>query len=261
MLAQLLEEAGILAYLQSDFSAARPLLEQALKSAYKTRERLLVAHIQHSLSNVLMNLGKFERVASLLAECLVSARAEQDKWLIAMALNNLAEVVRLRGDYDQAEAMFEEGLALLTELDNKAFIPILMDGLGTIAQYKGQFERALELHQTCLQLACEMDHQRVLALALEKLAGVAGSAGRAAQAARLLGAAEQLRESIGVPVETIDRADRDHYVSLARSGLTPDAFGEAWAQGRALPLEQAIAEALDLRSLSWGKTDPSRREC
>jgi hypothetical protein len=106
-----------------------------------------------------------------------------------------------------------------------------------------------------------MDHQRVLALALEKLAGVAAYTGHAVRAARLLGSAEHLREAIGVPIETIDLADRDRYVSLARSALTPDAFGEAWAQGRALPLEQAIAEALSLESLSWGKTDPRCSEC
>ena len=242
--AKVVYSAGILAYLQSDQAAARPLLEEALTLARESGDRRSVAHALHGLSNVAMDEGQYERVSALLNECLSLARQMGDKWLIAMSLNNLAEVARLQGDFEQAVPMFEEGTQLLTELGSKSFMAILMDGLGTIMQYQGHYDRALAIHTQCLTLAHEMDDRRIIALSLEKLAGVAAGTGRAECAARLLGTAEALREAIQVPIESIDRPDYERFVAMARAGLDDESFATAWAKGCAMTMEQAIAYAL-----------------
>ena len=41
-----------------------------------------------------------------------------------------------------------------------------------------------------------------------------------------------------------DRADHDRDVATVRAALGEAAFAAAWAQGRAMTMEQAIAEAL-----------------
>jgi len=243
--AKVVYSAGILAYLQSDQAAARPLLEEALALARESKDRRTIAHALHGLSNVAMNDGQYGRVSALLNECLPLARQMGDKWLIAMSLNNLAEVARLQGDYEQALPMFEEGAQLLAEMGSKSFMAILMDGLGTIMQYQGRYDRALAIHMQCLTLAHEMDDQRIIALSLEKLAGVAAGTGSAERAARLLGAAEALREAIHVPVESIDRPDYERFLSATRVGLDKKSSSAAWAEGRAMTLEQAIACALN----------------
>ena len=43
---------------------------------------------------------------------------------------------------------------------------------------------------------------------------------------------------------SLDRADYDRHVSQARAALGEDAFAAAWAAGRALSTEAAVAEAL-----------------
>jgi len=242
--AKVVYSAGILAYLQSDQAAARPLLEEALTLARESKDRRTIAHALHGLSNVAMDEGQYERVSALLNECLSLARQMGDKWLIAMSLNNLAEVARLQGDYEQALPMFEEGAQLLSGTGSKSFMAILMDGLGTIMQYQGHYDRALAIHTQCLTLAHEMDDRRIIALSLEKLAGVAAGTGRAERAARLLGTAEALREAIQVPIESIDRPDYERFVAMARAGLDDESFATAWAKGRAMTMEQAIAYAL-----------------
>jgi len=243
--AKVVYSAGILAYLQSDQAAARPLLEEALTLARESKDRRTIAHALHGLSNVAMDEGQYERVSALLNECLSLARQMGDKWLIAMSLNNLAEVARLQGDLQQALPMFEEGAQLLAEMGSKSFMAILMDGLGTIMQYQGHYDRALAIHMQCLTLAHEMDDQRIIALSLEKLAGVAAGTGSAERAAWLLGAAEVLREAIHVPIESIDCPDYERFLSATRAGLDEKSLSAAWAQGRAMTLEQAIACALN----------------
>ena len=80
---------------------------------------------------------------------------------------------------------------------------------------------------------------------LEGFAKLAGTAHRPQRAARLFGAAEALRDRIGTPIPSVEHADYDGAVTLARAQLDSGAFNAAWADGRALSWEQAAAYALE----------------
>jgi predicted ATPase/DNA-binding XRE family transcriptional regulator len=242
--AQMLNDAGTLAYLSSDYSAARAFSTRALACAHEAKDRSLIAYALFGLSNVAMNTGDYTSTAMLVRECLTRARALNDPWLVAMTLNNAGEVARLRGDWDRAEEMFREGATLLEQLDEKGFVAILLDGVGTIAQYRGEYARAYTIHTRALALASQVDDRRVIALALEKIAGVASAQNQCTCAARLLGAADALRATIQSPVESIDRADYDRFLAATRAGLDREAFAARWAEGRALTMDEAIAFAL-----------------
>jgi DNA-binding CsgD family transcriptional regulator len=62
-------------------------------------------------------------------------------------------------------------------------------------------------------------------------------------AARLLGAAEALRQRIGAVRFTIYAADYDANVALLRNSLGEAEFDTAWAEGAALSAEEALAYA------------------
>jgi hypothetical protein len=83
---------------------------------------------------------------------------------------------------------------------------------------------------------------------LEGLALVLAEQGQrpagARRAARLLGAAEATRRALGAPRPPIERAEQEATVLAARAALDEAAFATAWAEGEALSLEEAVAEAL-----------------
>jgi hypothetical protein len=90
-----------------------------------------------------------------------------------------------------------------------------------------------------------------MAVALEGLARVAWAQDQHWRAARLGGAAAAQRAAIGAPLPPADRRAHDGLTMAARAALGEEAFAEAWAAGRALPLEQVVAEALaDAESLA-----------
>ncbi|HJZ48754.1 MAG TPA: hypothetical protein VKE41_16365, partial [Roseiflexaceae bacterium] len=74
---------------------------------------------------------------------------------------------------------------------------------------------------------------------------VTGSEGQPAQVVRLFGAATRLRDATGSPPLPDEHIAYDRLLAAAREQLGEDAFAAAWAAGRAMTLEQAIAEALD----------------
>ena len=68
--------------------------------------------------------------------------------------------------------------------------------------------------------------------------------GRGIHAARLLGAATALREALGTPLTLSEQVDVERLVAPARAALGEERWAAAFAEGRALTLVQAVAEAL-----------------
>jgi non-specific serine/threonine protein kinase len=104
-------------------------------------------------------------------------------------------------------------------------------------------------------LGQQVGDKRVIAERLEELGWVACAEAQARSAVRLFGAAEVLRETIGAPMPPANRAAYDRSVATARSFLGGQALADEWQQGRTLPLDEAIAEALALDALSQSAPD------
>ena len=68
------------------------------------------------------------------------------------------------------------------------------------------------------------------------------------RAVRLWGAAVVAREHLGIPLPPVDRAIYDCTMTAVRAELDDTAWQAAWAEGRAMTREQAIAYALALAS-------------
>jgi hypothetical protein len=89
----------------------------------------------------------------------------------------------------------------------------------------------------------ELGEKLGIVQALERLGSVA-AASAPIRAARLLGAATNVRETIGAPLPAYERAEHDAAVDDVRALLDRAVFSAAWAEGRAMTLERAIEYAL-----------------
>jgi len=78
---------------------------------------------------------------------------------------------------------------------------------------------------------------------LECLAGLSADDGRHHEAARLFGAAEAMRQRIGVVRFKIHENGYDASVAALRNAVGDKDFDAAWAEGAALSTEDAIAYA------------------
>jgi non-specific serine/threonine protein kinase len=114
-----------------------------------------------------------------------------------------------------------------------------------VAERRGEYGRAAALLRESLSLSRDIGAQDVVAVGLGDLAAVVVALGQPLRGARLGGTAEALREALGVPLAPAARSDQDQAVRALRSTLGEEAFAAAWAEGRAMPLEEAIALALD----------------
>jgi hypothetical protein len=97
-----------------------------------------------------------------------------------------------------------------------------------------------------------------IASPLTGLAAIAVAHSRAEAAARLLGVAVVLREWSGSKVWPWEQERDDQAVVAARSALGEEGYARAFAEGRKLPLEQAIDEAIRIADVVVGTGIPTK---
>jgi hypothetical protein len=81
---------------------------------------------------------------------------------------------------------------------------------------------------------------------LTKLAELLCEHNNPADVARLIGAADALRERTGRPLTGGPLVSHDRAVAAVEQRLTPETFAAARAEGRAMSLDQAISYALEV---------------
>jgi hypothetical protein len=117
--------------------------------------------------------------------------------------------------------------------------------LGIVTTYKGDdYEEAAGYLEEGFGLIREVGDWEWVAYSLDSFAVVAGAKGQGERAARLWGAAEALRKSIGAPLHPTERPDYDRSVATARAQLNETAWEAAWAEGMAMSAEEAAEYAL-----------------
>jgi tetratricopeptide (TPR) repeat protein len=189
--------------------------------------------------------SEYERATALFEESLALFREVQERVGIAEVLHSLGLVAWRQSDYERAAALFAESLALFRELGDRRGIPWAILDLGWVALQQDADERAAGLFEESMVLFRELGDRHGVAYCLDGWSAVAAARGLAERALRLGGAAESLRAALNTPLSANERIDIEHSVAALRAQLDQATFAAAWAAGRAMTLEQAIAEALD----------------
>ena len=184
------------------------------------------------------------------------ARAGGDPHEGSVFLNNLGVVAALQGDHARAEALFEEALRVARLEGWRSDEAQLLDNLSWRATERGDLRRAAQVAQEALALGQQMRDPGRLGGLVGSAASMAGQVGDHERAARLGGAADALRERAGTAVPSYNRPGHERIVARARAGLGEDAFAAAWAAGRALPWDEAVAEAAAVFAAVAGGPEP-----
>jgi predicted ATPase/DNA-binding SARP family transcriptional activator len=243
-IAHALVTLGYVVRYQDDYPAARALIEESLAIYRGLGDLYGVAHSLGSLGYVLLDQGDFEAARTLLAEGLAIYRELDSKGGIAGSLGALGGVSMKQGAYEAARALLEESLALFHELSNQQGIVHTLGALGHVEREAGEYARCAGCYRESMLLRQSCGDRFAIAQGLEDFAGLAGRLRQWERAVRLLGAAEGVARTLGRSLPVALREEYQRTVDGARSTLGEATFAAAWAAGRALTLEDAIAFAL-----------------
>jgi len=241
--AKVLNGAGLLAYHQLDYAAARVYHGEALAIRRELGDRKGIAVSLNNVGIVALDQGDVGLARSMHEASLAIARELGNRHGIACSLGNLAMVAAERQDFAGARPLAEECLAIQRELGDQAGIAIGLHTLADLEFMQSDFESARAHLRESLTMLRELGHKGRIAYSLEELASVIAALRQPARAARIWGAVERLREAMGAPAAKSDVLSAR--VAAARAALRDDVlFQAAWQQGRTLTLDDAMELAL-----------------
>jgi predicted ATPase/DNA-binding CsgD family transcriptional regulator len=239
---KLLVSAGHLCMLY-DLELAKQLFERGVHISRELGDRIYLAWSFTFMGYTMMR----EKEAALVVaeEGLSLFRELGYKPGIANALNIIGEIANFSGDDQRARRAYEECLVVALETGDKRRIRFMFGNLTFLAQHEGDHQHARELAEKGLQLALEMNNNMDIVEGLADLAGPMGMTGQPEQAARLFGAWEAAMERMGAAPQPADIPELERNIAAVRAQLAPPTFAAAWANGRAMSLEQAVVFALE----------------
>lgn len=256
--ARALQALGAVANYCGEFEAAKQHLTQSLAIYREIADRRMIAILCNSLAMTTREQGEYERSRSLFEESLRFYREIGDRAFARHPLANLGMLETLLGDYASARVYLAESVRSAREVGDPGCAALFLDMQGSLARHEGDLEAACARHTEALRLHHAEGSRGEIARCLAALGCAtfmtgerAAGSGAATEAerkfvrgARLLGAAEALREATGWVIWSYDRPEYERCRAAVRAPRNEAAFAAAWAEGRALSLDEACALAL-----------------
>jgi predicted ATPase/DNA-binding CsgD family transcriptional regulator len=233
------------ALVRGDHAQAKALKAESLSHLPESDEYF----DQESALNILAEFaraeGDFVLARSILEQRLGLVAKQGSNGALLSTLMELGEVAVRLGDEQTAKARYAESLAVALDLGHRVAANAIESELAHVARRLGHHAQARANYASTILAWQQSENPGAVAHQLECFAFIARTQSQAHRAARLLGAAETLREGTSSPMTTSERVEYDREVSFLRAQLAEPAFASAWSKGRAMTTAQAIAEALD----------------
>ncbi|MBI1742495.1 tetratricopeptide repeat protein [Candidatus Acetothermia bacterium] len=242
-MARVLTRLGLGEWWQGHYRQATTLLEESLTIFQKLKDKRSMALSLNILGLVFYSQGDLHRATALFEESLALFQELGETG--SVVLSNLGSLANIQGDYERASKLLEKSIALYRKEGSKLGIAMALPHLGNLAVNLDDLHRALALFKEGLVVSNEISYKPGIISGIKGIATVASRHGNIIRAARLLGAAEALREAIGIVIVPDERIMGEQTLAIGRSALGEETFAKAWAQGLAMTLEQAIAYALE----------------
>jgi tetratricopeptide (TPR) repeat protein len=202
------------------------------------------ARVLHKLADLAHDRGDLSGARALFDACLAIRRAIGDGVGIAEALIGLGDVMLKQGDCDGAANCYNAALARVQARGDQVDRAWAIRGLARVARARAEYARAWELFVESLRLAWAQANPWGIAVCLDGLGGAVAALGDAVWAAVLFGAADGVRAANRLHAVAGALPDVDEDRAATRIQLGDEAFAAALEEGRALPVDTVITEAL-----------------
>jgi len=235
---------GLLVGRQGDYGRAMALHGESLALARELGDQKGIAQALLGRGLATMWQGDFDATTALFEESLELSRELEDKRFMAITLANMGVVAQRKRDYAKSVALCEESLTMFRTLGTKRWIALSLRLMGHAVRLQGDLEKAEGVYRESLALFGETRDKWIATECIEGLALVASAQGKHERAARFMGVAEAARETFGITMPRPEAGGQEYFWAAIRERPEGTAFAAAWAEGRAMTLEQAIDYAI-----------------
>ncbi|TSA81714.1 helix-turn-helix domain-containing protein [Deinococcus detaillensis] len=243
-----LNTAATLAWQSGRFDLSRSWLAEATALSRETGDSEWEARVLMNQGKVEVDQGCYAQARRVLEPALRLARDLSSPWLVCAVLLQMTTVSLCLGEQDQTQILADEGLALCHDHPGLFWEAPLLEVLGLVALERGQASLARRHLIQALRLMGKFDHRLMQSLILTTfaatLAGPDADQDDLRQAVGLWACAEATRNCSGYGWSVAIGERFERWTSQSRQRLGDPDWILAWAAGRTMPLQDAVADLL-----------------
>jgi predicted ATPase/class 3 adenylate cyclase len=221
------------------------LLSEGVSAGRESGDKFSLGLALSMAGQNLVRLKDSARGRSLIEEGIATLQESGNRWALTMAMLSLGITAKFMGSYDEARQRFAVCDPIFREMGDMHRVNMIRSELAHIERYEGHYQKAKDMYKESIVEWKRIGHRAAIAHQLECFASIAKVEEQSQRAARLFGAAEALREKIDIPMTAMERVEYDREIADLKAGMDEKVFSSAWAEGRALTMEQAIDCALE----------------
>ena len=191
-------------------------------------------------------MGEYQEARRVYLEGIQHASHISDSWLQAQLLFHLAAVEGFISNFKRMRTYYAQSKELFEQAGDTIAVADLLKDRGGITILEGNYAEAIEYLVRSIKMCYKLGHKQFVATGMGSLSFAVGLRGEpeprqaSILSAQLGGAAESLMDEIGLTPWT----KSSQLVQLARqfirSRVDEERWLNAWAEGRDLPIEQAV---------------------
>jgi non-specific serine/threonine protein kinase len=258
--AKALNAAGFRATDHGEYAVAATFHERALAIWRRLADTSGLVASLHGVGDTALWQGDVGAARAAYDEGLSIARSQGTSEDVSLFAFHLAQLSWLTGELDAGEGFGEEALREGREAGSTTWPPYALFVLASLAHERRDVGRAGALYREAIGLAWEHHDRLCVRMALPGLAGLATLEGDPVRALRLAGAARALEENAGIWAFPPIRDRHERWLAAAREAVDADTGTAAFAAGLALPLEDAVAYALEQATTVGDSVARAQRE-
>ncbi|MEU8382162.1 LuxR C-terminal-related transcriptional regulator [Streptosporangium sp. NPDC048865] len=245
--AAVLRGLGEVAACRGHYGPAGERLAEAVAIARSADSPPLLGDCLDTLGRMLLDVGEYEAAREVFSE-VVEVGERTAARLAAMGLAGLGAAVLGAGGASSASAassaltFAEEAMARAQETDDRPLAWRCLFTLGSVTR-RDDPSRAASAHHSALRAGAAMGLRAQTADSLEAMAGLAAGHRRHEHAARLFGAAQSLRDRLGLSRPPAVAPQHEAELAGVRAALGARGFAALWEEGAGLDVGQAVTYA------------------
>jgi tetratricopeptide (TPR) repeat protein len=246
-LAKALSKAAWFTFRQNDPEAGIPYAKESLALAETLEDQQTIAYALNCMGVTQITNGNLTEAGRHLDQALLLYQNLDDKRGIARTVSNRAVVLAYQSNFSGAVAILKDYLDLAESLEDLFTVAWYQFGLGPFQILHCEIEQGSKHLKKGLSLYCQINNIFFIGNCMIGLAGAANARHQPLEAARFFGAREAIHESIGSKLDSGVQPIYQSLVAQTRALLDESAFASAWAEGRAMTLDEAVEYALKER--------------
>jgi len=237
--------AAMASWLLGDPAAAVAYGAASSRIARRVADPVLLMRTLSAWAFALRDSGEIQAAKALAGECVDLARsAGFPPAEMGFALWIHCTALLQAGDVAPAEVAAAEALELWRSTGDRWGLSMVLHGLAMARLGVQDLDAAAGYFREAIELLRDDGEPYFVTRSLEGLAITLVHLGEAERASRLFGAAEALRQGLGAPLLAFEEERYRRTVEVLVPLLSQQKREQAWAEGRTMALEEAVAYAL-----------------